>query len=45
MGMTFDQYLAYLGTPENLQREAGWLLGPQRMDSAPSCASATRGSG
>ena len=22
----------YVGTPENLQREAGWLLGPQRID-------------
>jgi hypothetical protein len=31
-GMTFDQYIKYIGTPENLQREAGWLLGPQRMD-------------
>lgn len=30
--MTFDQYISYIGTPENLQREAGWLLGPQRMD-------------
>jgi len=31
-GMTFDQYVNYVGTPENLQREAGWLLGPQRID-------------
>ncbi len=30
--MTFDQYVNYVGTPENLQREAGWLLGPQRID-------------
>ena len=22
----------YVGTPENLQREAGWLLGPERID-------------
>ena len=31
-GMTFDRYLEYLGTPENLEREAGWWLGPQRVD-------------
>ncbi len=31
-GMTFDQYVTYVGTPENLQREAGWWLGPQRRD-------------
>ena len=31
-GMTFDQYVAYAGTPENLQREAGWWLGTQRHD-------------
>ena len=31
-GMIFDQYVNYVGTPENLQREAGWLLGPQRID-------------
>jgi len=24
-GMTFDEYVAYAGTPENLAREAGWL--------------------
>ncbi|HKA62992.1 MAG TPA: thioredoxin family protein [Methylomirabilota bacterium] len=31
-GMTFDEYLAFIGTPENLAREAGWWLGPERMD-------------
>ena len=31
-GMTFDQYVTYAGTPENLAREAGWWLGPQRRD-------------
>ena len=31
-GMTVDQYLTYIGTPENLQREAGWMLGPRRVD-------------
>jgi hypothetical protein len=31
-GMTFDQYVTYTGTPENLAREAGWWLGPQRQD-------------
>ena len=31
-GMTFDQYMAFVGTPENLAREAGWWLGPVRMD-------------
>ena len=31
-GMTFDQYVAYTGTPENLAREAGWWLGSQRHD-------------
>jgi hypothetical protein len=31
-GMTFDQYLAYIGTPENLAREAGWWRGPERVD-------------
>src|SRR5438093_11244943 len=30
--MTFDQYVTYTGTPENLAREAGWWLGPERMD-------------
>ena len=31
-GMTFDQYVAYVGTPENLDREAVWWLGPRRRD-------------
>jgi Thioredoxin len=31
-GMTFDEYVAYVGTPANLAREAGWWLGPQRQD-------------
>ena len=31
-GMTFDQYVAYAGSPENLAREAGWWLGPTRRD-------------
>ena len=31
-GMTFDQYVTYVGTPENLEREAGWWLGPQRKN-------------
>jgi hypothetical protein len=31
-GMTFEEYVTYLGTPENLEREAGWWLGPQRRD-------------
>ena len=30
--MTFDQYVDYVGTPENLAREAGWWLGPRRHD-------------
>jgi len=30
--MTFEQYVAYAGTPENLAREAGWWLGRQRHD-------------
>ena len=30
--MTFDHYVTYAGTPENLAREAGWLLGPERRD-------------
>ena len=24
-GMTFEQYMHFMGTPENLAREAGWL--------------------
>jgi hypothetical protein len=31
-GMTFDQYVAYVGSPGNLAREAGWWLGPTRHD-------------
>jgi hypothetical protein len=31
-GMTFDQYVAYVGTPENLAREAGWWLGTVRVN-------------
>lgn len=31
-GLTFDEYLAFIGTPENLAREAGWWRGPERMD-------------
>ena len=31
-GMTFAEYVAYTGTPENLAREAGWWLGPQRQN-------------
>jgi thioredoxin family protein len=31
-GMTFDQYVVYAGSAENLAREAGWWLGRQRHD-------------
>ena len=31
-GLTFDEYVRYAGSPENLQREAGWWLGPVRQD-------------
>jgi hypothetical protein len=31
-GMAFDQYLDYIGTAENLAREAGWWRGPERVD-------------
>jgi hypothetical protein len=31
-GMTFPQYLDYIGTPENLARESGWWLGRERKD-------------
>lgn len=31
-GMTFDEYVRYTGTPENLRREAGWWLGTKRHD-------------
>jgi hypothetical protein len=31
-GMTFQEYVAYTGTPENLARESGWWLGTERKD-------------
>lgn len=31
-GMTFDQYMRFIGTPGNLAREAGWWRGPERVD-------------
>ena len=31
-GMTFDEYVTYTGTPENLAREAGWWMGLKRHD-------------
>ena len=31
-GMTFDRYVVYTGSPENLAREAGWWLGRTRHD-------------
>jgi hypothetical protein len=31
-GMTYEQYLTYIGTAENLAREAGWWKGTVRMD-------------
>jgi len=31
-GMAIEDYLDFIGTRENLAREAGWWLGPQRMD-------------
>ncbi len=31
-GMTFAEYMAFIGTPGNLAREAGWWRGPERMD-------------
>src|SRR5215471_5630145 len=31
-GMTFDEYVSYAGTPENLARESGWWLGTERRD-------------
>jgi len=31
-GMTFPQYLDFIGTPENLAREAGWWRGPERVN-------------
>lgn len=29
-GKTFEEYVAYVGSAENLVREAGWWLGPKR---------------
>ncbi len=31
-GLTFEQYLDDIATPENLAREAGWWRGPERVD-------------
>ena len=31
-GMTIAQYLDYIGTPENLAREASWWLGSVRRN-------------
>jgi Thioredoxin len=31
-GMTFEEYVKYAGSEENLAREAGWWLGTQRHD-------------
>jgi hypothetical protein len=31
-GMTFEEYLDFIGTPANLAREAGWWRGRERMD-------------
>ena len=31
-GMTFHEYVTYAGSPENLEREAGWWLGTVRQD-------------
>jgi len=31
-GLTFDACVQFVGTPENLAREAGWRLGPRRQD-------------
>ena len=31
-GKTIEEYLTYIGTQENLEREAGWWLGSQRKD-------------
>jgi hypothetical protein len=31
-GMTFEQYMRFIGTPENLTREAGWWRGTERVD-------------
>ncbi|MGH7354625.1 MAG: thioredoxin family protein, partial [Candidatus Rokuibacteriota bacterium] len=34
-GMTFEQYLAFIATPENLKREASSLAAGKREDRAP----------
>jgi hypothetical protein len=44
-GMTFDQYVAYIGSPENLAREAGWWLGRKRQDFSASFGSGTSAPG
>jgi hypothetical protein len=44
-GLTFEQYVAYTGTPENLAREAGWWQGRKRVDSAAFSASGMTGRG
>ena len=31
-GMTFEEYVAYTGSPENLARESGWAQGRERAD-------------
>jgi hypothetical protein len=31
-GLTFEDYMRYIGTAENLAREAGWWRGRERMD-------------
>jgi len=31
-GMTFEEYVAYTGSPDNLARESGWAQGPKRVD-------------
>ncbi len=31
-GMDFDQYMEFIGTPENPAREAGWWRGPVRVE-------------
>jgi hypothetical protein len=41
-GMTFDQYVQYIGTPANLTREAGWWLGRGGWTSVVFSARGTR---
>jgi hypothetical protein len=31
-GMTFEEYMRYIASPENLAREAGWWRRRERMD-------------